>query len=151
VKWMAGVAAAGVVLVTVGSLAGCGSASTDLATPGTEALSERQMEMVDVVRDYVAAWQDTNGEEAASYMTSNAVFEYHEQGWTFNVADGSLQSRITDGPYDTLRTFEPMMVYNERIVLAGTIDSEEVDWVSVIRFTPRGEVKIVSETLFFGP
>jgi len=120
--------------------------------PGAEELTDRQAEMLEVLDRYTAAWQVRDGDLAASYMTEYAVFEYFEQGETYSVADGSLQARISAGPYDTMRLFVPQMVYGNRIVLTGTVDAVGVKWLSVIRFTTVGDkVLIDKETLFYGP
>ncbi len=119
--------------------------------PGKEEVSERQSQMVEVLRRYLEAWKSKDGDMVASYMTDDAVFEYYEQDETYSVADGALQARISNGPYDSMRTFEPVMVYNNRIALTGTVDAVGVEWLSVIRFTRSGDVKIEKETLFFGP
>ena len=120
--------------------------------PGSEALTPRQAEMIDVLEGYLAAWKARDGDLAATYMTDDAVFEYHEQGDSYPVADGSLQARISAGPYDTMRFFEPTMVYGNRIALTGTVDAVGVRWMSIIRFTEDGdEVLIDKETVFYGP
>ncbi|MCP3855180.1 MAG: hypothetical protein GY745_10105 [Actinomycetia bacterium] len=80
-------------------------------------------------------------------MTDDGFIEYWEQGWVFSVADRSLQDRVTNGLYDTLRTFDPMLVYVDRIVLSGRIESLSLTWLSVVRFTRTGDVRIVSETI----
>lgn len=122
-------------------------------TPGIDSgdLSTRQQEMLEVLQDYVGAWQARDGEAAASFMTDDAVFFYYEQDDVFAVSDGSLQARISGGPYNTMRTFEPVMVYGDRIVLTGTVDAVNVRWLSVINFTQSGDVRIETETVFFGP
>jgi hypothetical protein len=117
----------------------------------SEDLSARQQQMLEVLQEYVGAWQAKDGEAAASFMTDDAVFVYYEQDDVYAVRDGSLQARISGGPYTSMRTFEPVMVYDDRIVVTGTVDAVNVRWLSVINFTQSGEVKIETETVFFGP
>jgi hypothetical protein len=117
----------------------------------SEDLSARQQQMLEVLQEYVGAWQAKDGEAAASFMTDDAVFVYYEQDEVYAVRDGSLQARISGGPYTSMRTFEPVMVYDDRIVVTGTVDAVNVRWLSVINFTQSGEVKIETETVFFGP
>ena len=119
--------------------------------PGGGELSARQIDMLEVLAGYGEAWKAKEGDLLATYMTEDAVVEYDEQDATYAVADGSLQSRVTNGPYDTMRTFEPKMVYDNRIVHTGTVEAVGVQWVAVIRFTRSGEVLIDKETIFYGP
>ena len=156
-RWRGFTAAGTVLLVLVlGGVGGwligrSGEVASDVdayVTPGMETLTGRQPEMVSIVDQYLAAWQDTDGDGVASYMTDDGFIEYWEEGWVFRVADRSLQDRVTDGPYDTLRTFDPMLVYVDRIVLSGRIDSLNLTWLSVVRFTSSGDVRIVSETIY---
>ena len=117
-------------------------------TPGAEELSPRQAEMVDVAEQYLAAWLATDGQRVEPLMIDTGYVEYLEQGSRFNVADGSLQQRISNGPYDSMENFSPMVVYDHRIVLTGSVNAVNVRWLSVIRFTTASDVKIVSETIF---
>lgn len=119
--------------------------------PGSGELSARQIDMLEVLAGYGAAWKAKDGDLLATYMTEDAVVEYDEQDATYAVADGSLQTRVANGPYDTMRTFEPKMIYDNRIIHTGTVDAVGVRWVAVIRFTRSGEVLIDKETIFYGP
>lgn len=116
--------------------------------PGGAALSERQREMVSMVEPYIAAWQATDGDGVASFMTTDGYIQYPEDNSIYRVSDGTLQERVTNGPYDTLHTVAPMTVYDNWIVLSGRIDSMSLDWLSVVRFTSSGDLKIMSETIF---
>lgn len=154
-RWR-GFIAAGAVLLLLGGVSGwligrggeAGSETGAYVVPGTDTLTERQAEMMSIVDHYLAAWQDTDGEGVASFMTDDGFIEYWEEGWVFSVADGSLQNRVTNGPYSTLRTVDPMLVYVDRIVLSGRIESMNLTWLSVVRFTRAGDVRIVSETIY---
>lgn len=118
--------------------------------PGSEELSARQVEMLDVLESYGAAFKARDGDQIATFMTDDAIVEYNEQGDVYFVADGSWQERVSNGPYDSTRTFEPKMVYGNRIIHSGTVDAVGVTWVAVLRFTTHGEVKIDKETIFHG-
>lgn len=111
-------------------------------------LTARQEEMVAMVGDYVAGWQATDGDQVASFMAADGYVEYVREAWVFHVADGSLQDRITNGPYDSLRRTGPMVVYDDRVVIFGTVNTGMlVNWLSVIQFTDTGDVQILSETI----
>jgi hypothetical protein len=118
---------------------------------GGDGLTNRQDQMVEVVQDYISGWQATDGDLVASFVTDDGFVEYPAQGWLFNAADGTLQDHITNGPYETLRTLDPMLVHDDRIVLTGVIDSMSVNWISVVRFTTAGDLAIISETLTYWP
>ena len=120
----------------------------EYVVPGGAALNERQREMVSMVESYVAAWQDTDGDGVASFMTAAGYIEYRHNNTIYRVSDGTLQGRVTNGPYDTLQTVAPMTVYDNWIVLSGRIDSMSLNWLSVVQFTSSGDVKIMSETIF---
>ena len=81
-------------------------------------------------------------------MTPDAYIEYPERDEIFLVSDGTLQDRVSNGPYATLHARAPAVVYDDRIVLMGRIDSLDLDWLSVIRFTTTDPPLIVSEALF---
>ena len=117
-------------------------------TPGSVELTERQTEMVELVDQYMAAWSATDGQRLETLMVEGGHVEYAEQGWRFDLEDGSLQDRVSNGPYDSIRTYAPMLVYEDRIVLTGRVDSIDVEWLSVVRFTTSGEVKVISETIY---
>ena len=116
--------------------------------PGAEELTARQAEMVELADQYVAAWKDTEGQRLETYMVEDGYVEYPEEGWRFSLIDGSLQERVSNGPYDSMENYGPMMVFDDRNVLTGRVNAVGVRWLSVIRFTTAGEVKVVSETLY---
>lgn len=117
-------------------------------TPGSTELTERQTEMVELMDQYVAAWSATDGQRLETLMVDAGHVEYAEQGWRFDLEDGSLQDRVSNGPYESMENYAPMLVYEDRIVLTGRVDSVDVGWLSVIRFTTHGDVKIISETIY---
>ena len=143
--------AALVVGLGVGLLIGTaldGGSDSDYVVAGAGQLTDRQTLMVEVVEQYGDAWRATDGERVASFMTEDAYVEYPEEGWRFEVADGSVQDRVMNGPYASLEEFSPMMVFDDRIVLTGRVGSVSVRWLSVLHFTSTGDVKIISETLY---
>ena len=62
--------------------------------PGSEELSGRQIEMLDVLERYGAAFKARDGDPIATFMTDDATVEYNEQGDIYLVADGSWQERV---------------------------------------------------------
>lgn len=146
-RWVgyAAIALALVLGMFVGAFAfGAGDDETEVVS-ATE-LTDRQQEMVEIVPQYIGAWQDTDGDAAASFMTDSGVVRYTPQGSNYHVSDDTLQLHISNGPYDGLRTVDPMLVYENRIVLTGTID-DNLTWLSIVEFTESGDVEIVSETI----
>lgn len=128
----------------------CGTAgeAPDAVTVNGVEITDRQHEMLAIVDDYITAWGDTDGDAAASFMTPDGYVQYPEDEKMFFVSDRTLQWRVTNGPYGTLRAHAPAIVYDDRVVLMGTIDAQGVDWLSVIRFTEDDPLRIVSETIF---
>jgi hypothetical protein len=133
---------------TTPSSATVATTAPQYVVPGGAALTERQRVMVSVVERYVAAWQATDGEGVASFMTADGYIQYPEDNMTYLVSDGTLQTRVTNGPYSTLHALAPMTVYDNWIVLSGRIDSLTMNWLSVVRFTSSGDVRIISESIF---
>lgn len=119
----------------------------EYVTPGGGQLTDRQALMLDVVEQYGDAWHSTDGEGVASFMTQDASVEYPEEEMRFEVADGSLQTRVANGPYASMDEYEPMMVFDDRVVLTGQVEPS-IRWLSILRFTTTGEVKVVSETIY---
>jgi hypothetical protein len=119
----------------------------EYVTPGGGQLTDRQALMLDVVEQYADAWHSTDGDGVASFMTQDAYVEYPEQGMRFEVADGSLQARVTNGPYASMVEYEPLMVFDDRVVLTGQV-GPSIRWLSILRFTTTGDVKIVSERIY---
>lgn len=144
----------GLVLLFVGGVAGWlirggdDGSTPQYVVPGGAALTERQREMVSMVEEYAAAWRATDGEGVASFMTAGGYVQYPEDNMIYRVSDGTLQARVTNGPYSTIHALAPMTVYDDRIVLSGRIDSMSLNWLSVVRFTAGGDVRIMSETIF---
>lgn len=101
-----------------------------------------------MIEPYIAAWQATDGNGVASFMTADGYIQYRHDDAIYRVSDGTLQERVTNGPYDTLHTLAPMTVYEDWVVLSGRIDSMSLNWLSVVQFTPSGDVRIMSETIF---
>ncbi len=117
--------------------------------PGGEALTDRQAEMVALLNDYLAAFQANDGEKAASFMTPEGYLEYPEMdGAVLRVSDGTFQAYVsTQAAYSTLVPFAPVTVSGDRIIVSGVADPS-IHWLSVIRFTPDGPVKIISESVY---
>lgn len=117
--------------------------------PGGEALTDRQAEMVALLDEYLAAFQANDGEKAASFVTPEGYLEYPEMdGAVFRVSDGAFQARVsTLAAYSTLVAFAPVTVSGDRIIVSGVADPS-IRWLSVIRFTADGPVKIISESVY---
>ncbi len=135
------------VVPTVGCDSGNDASADEVTVNGAE-ITDRQRDMLDIVDGYVAAWSATDGDAVASFMTPDAYIEYPERDEVFLVSDGTLQERVSNGPYATLHAHAPAVVYDDRVVLMGRIDALDLDWLSVIRFTTSDPPLIVSETIF---
>ena len=97
--------AALVVGLGVGLLIGTaldGGSDSSYVVAGAGQLTDRQTLMLEVVEQYGDAWRATDGERVAPFMTEDAYVEYPEEGWRFEVAYGSVQDRVINGPYASL-------------------------------------------------
>jgi hypothetical protein len=140
-----------VLLFALAPATACGGnddASSDVVTASGTDITERQRDMLDITDHYLAAWSDTDGDAVASFMAPDGYIEYPERDEVYFVSDGTLQQRVSNGPYTTLHAHAPRLVYDDRIVLMGEIDALSLNWLSVIRFTTSGDPLIASETIF---
>jgi hypothetical protein len=111
-----------------------------------DALTDRQLEMVEVGRDYVNAWIEEDGEAVASFMTPDGYVTLLNQ--TFRVDDGTLQEWV-EGPLADIpnELNDPMVVSGNQVVFVGY--SERAlgsDWMITLEFTDSGDVKIMSDS-----
>ncbi len=112
--------------------------------------TERQMQMVDVTKQYVAAWQANDGDAAAAFMTPSATFSHPELNDEYLLADGSFQRRVSEtAAYSSMKIHEPMLIDGDHLVLLGRIDSMDLEFLSVIDFTSAEEPLIQSEVVYF--
>jgi hypothetical protein len=113
-------------------------------------LTQRQVEMVDVAEQYVAAWQANDGDALTSFMTPDATFSHADLNDEYTVADGSLQTLVSrTAVYSTMQLDEPMLVDGDHLVLVGRIDSMNLEFLSVIDFTSDDPPLIESEVVYF--
>jgi hypothetical protein len=110
-----------------------------------DALTDRQLEMVEVARDYVNAWIDKDGDAVASFMTSDGYVVL--LGQTFRVDDGTLQEWV-EGTVSEIpnELNDPLVVYGDSVVLVGYSERVSSDWMITLRFTGSGDVKIESDS-----
>ena len=110
-----------------------------------DALTDRQLEMVEIARNYVNAWIDNDGDAVASFMTSNGFVEL--LGQTYRADDGTLQEWV-EGTLSEIpnELNDPLVVSGDQIVLVGYSERLETDWMITLRFTGSGEVQIESDS-----
>ena len=117
----------------------------DAVIAGDE-LTDRQWEMVDVTKQYVAAFVAKDGDGVASLMVPEGYLAMPTLGDKIvRASDGSLQEWVEGlgGVPSELR--EPIAVEGNQVVLTGRVE-EALDWMILIEFTDSGEVQIVSDT-----
>ena len=149
------VAVVGVVALAAGVLVGSRfdgeEATSDVVTVEGAELTDRQQEMVELVRAYQAAWEDLDGDAAASLMTPNAQFSMPQEGDDrVTPADGSLQefmAGLTAGPPAGID--EPVFVAGHAVVSTQQVPARGLRVVSVYGFDDLdGEILIKSHTDF---
>ena len=110
-----------------------------------DALTDRQLEMVEVARNYVNAWIDNDGDAVASFMTSDGYVEL--LGQTYRADDGTLQEWV-EGTLSEIpnELNDPLVVSGDQIVLVGYSEQLDTDWMITLEFTGSGDVQIESDS-----
>jgi hypothetical protein len=111
-----------------------------------DALTDRQLAMVEVARGYVNAWIENDGDAVTSFMTSDGYVELPDFGQTFRVDDGTLQEWV-EGPTSVIpnELNDPLVVSGSQVVLVGYAERVSSDWMITLKFTESGDVKIESD------
>lgn len=108
--------------------------------------TERQIEMIEVVRQFLGAWNASDAELAASLMTVNGTVD--AGGWfEMVVDDGAL---VTPKPNDSnpmilgpaVELSEPMLIAGDHVAVAVGYPFEARLWV--FEFISTGAVKIMN-------
>lgn len=149
--WPLAVVAALSVGMFVGPLVWDGSmGQSAVVTRNGVELAERQAQMVDVATQYIAAWQANDGDAVASFMTPGASFSHADLADSYSVANGSLQTLVSDtAVYRTMQLDEPILVDGDHVILVGRIGSMDLDFVSMLDFTSAGQPLIEREIVYF--
>lgn len=113
-----------------------GDAAAYLAGEGE--LTDRQLEMVDIVSDYAEAWRSGDGEAVAAFYTSGGRFTTY--GNTYRAGDGSLAEFVDGGAWKSLTDFEPVLVKDN---VVASIHRFSGTFGNVFVFTTTGEPLIV--------
>jgi hypothetical protein len=111
-----------------------------------DALTDRQLEMVEVGRDYVSAWIEKDGEAVASFMAPDGYVTLLNE--TFRVDDGTLQEWV-EGPVSAIpnELNDPMVVSGNQVVFVGYAERAlSSDWMITLEFTDSGDVKVMSDS-----
>ncbi len=109
-------------------------------------LTDRQWEMVDVTKQYVAAFVAKDGDAVASFMVPDGYLAMPTLGNRIvRVSDGSLQEWVEGIGEIPNELQEPLAVDRHQVVLTGRVE-DALDWMILIEFTDSGEVQIVSDT-----
>ncbi len=114
--------------------------SNDVVAVDGSALTDRQAEMVAMIDDNFAAWQDNDVDEVLSYHTDTATFV--ALGSEYPVADGSLATyvRAFYGAPE-MEPVEPMVVVDGNTVVSFHT-YRGMTLMNVFDFTSSGEVLI---------
>ncbi len=119
-------------------------ASTDLVAVDGAELTDRQEQMEAIVDEYVAAWQEGDGDTLAAMFTDDGSLEVF--GTEYPVEGGALAGYVDTHRTPTLETLEPVLIDDNRMLMfhrgvgMGTL-------TDVIDFTSTGEVLIVSHEI----
>ena len=117
----------------------------DAVIAGDE-LTDRQWEMVDITKQYVAAFVAKDGDAVASLMVPEGYLAMPTLGDKIvRASDGSLQEWVEGLGRIPSELQEPIAIDGNQVVLTGRVE-DALDWMILIEFTDSGEVQIVSDT-----
>lgn len=114
--------------------------SVDVITVDGSGLTDRQAEMVEMIEEDFAAWQDNDVDRVLSLYTDTGVFV--ALGEDYRVADGSLANYVTSfSGAPRMEAVGPEVIVDGNTVIsfhtyAGTT------YTNIFDFTSRGEVLI---------
>ncbi len=135
-----------VAAVLMGLLAGFlvwGTDDTESAAQvvaGDAELTPRQEQMVELVDDYVAAWQTGDGAAAAAMFTENGELII------FGAEVSDIEAGLSRSPQSTLDVLEPVLVRENEMLMFHTVLGYGT-LVDVIEFTATGELLMISHEI----
>ncbi len=148
-SWVTLIAA--LVALVLGLLGGYllrGSDDVDPTAPvvvGGAALTDRQAQMVDLVDDYVVAWQRGDGAAAESMFTDDGVLDAF--GAVRTADDGGIAGYVAATPTPLLRLPDPVLIDDHQMLMLHTIDGS-MNSGNLMTFTETGDLLIVRHVMF---
>lgn len=115
----------------------------EILLAGQGELTERQEQMLDLVRDYEAAWHSGDGEAVAAFYTDRGFADMG--GTIYRVDDGGLQGFVDSSTWASLDVLEPMLVKGDTVLNFHSYTGGT--YVNVTEFTNEGELLIVTHTV----
>ena len=124
-----------------------GTSQAPPITVGANELSDQQVRMVGSAYEWYRALKAGDGDLAASYMAETGLVHYPTRGQTLGVSDCSLAEWINAHPthYATLVTDCPPFVFNNTVVMTGTIDGI-LDALTVLEFSAGEGLEVTKAT-----
>lgn len=115
--------------------------SDDVITVDGSTLTDRQAEMIDVINDDFAAWQDNDVDRALSYYTDRGTFI--ALGEEYLVEDGSLAEYVTGffGAPNMEEVGPDVIVDGNTVITFHTYAG--TTYTNIFTFTSTGDVLIV--------
>ena len=121
-----------------------GGGDDAIVLSGDGDLTERQLDMVDFMDDYSAAWQRGDGEAVAAMYIDNGTFV--TLGTEYRVDDGSLAAFVESGDWGSLDVLEPMLVHSNDVLNFHTFVGG-FNYMSSFTFTGSGELLLINHTI----
>ena len=115
----------------------------EMLLAGEGELTARQEQMLDLMRDYEAAWQSGDGDAVAAFYTDQGFADM--RGTIYRVDDGSLQGFVESTTWGSLDVLEPMLVKGDTVLSFHTYTGGT--YVNVTEFTNEGELLVVIHTV----
>ena len=125
---------------------------TEYVVPDAVEPTERQIEMVEVVGQFLEAWNAQDAELAASLMTVDATVEDIGGWFALSVENGALVNPSRDDfdamAMSPLEVSEPMLIAGDHVAVAVSLPSELETRPWVFRFLTTGAAKISHVRMF---
>lgn len=140
------VAFVAIIALVVGGAVGWfvrGGGDDAMVLAGDGDLTERQLDMVDFMNDYEAAWQRSDGEAVAAMYTDTGTFV--SLGVEYRVDDGSLAEFVESGEWAALDVLEPRLVRDLEVLSFHTFPLGT--YMNSMTFTGSGELLLMNHTI----
>lgn len=107
---------------------------------GNVALTPRQEDMVEMARNYLAAWRSNDAATVLAFYTPYASFVETPSGMSYNVADGSMQVYLDSADWSSMEVVDPILVNGHELIVISRLGG--VQFTNLLRFTLTGELLV---------
>lgn len=115
----------------------------DIIVAGEGDLTERQADMLDVMRDAELAWQSNDADGVLALYAPNGTFEAFDT--VYRVDDGTFADYVEMGSWSSLEVHEPVLVRGNEILTFHTFGGQT--YTESMTFTSTGDLLITSHVI----